>query len=73
MAKIHPNALVESEDIGEGTCIWAFAHVMKGVRIGKNSSIGDHAFLETGSIVGNKDLGETTKTRFYPNFGSICI
>ena len=53
MAKIHPNALVESEDIGEGTCIWAFAHVMKGVRIGKNSSIGDHAFLETGSIVGN--------------------
>jgi UDP-2-acetamido-3-amino-2,3-dideoxy-glucuronate N-acetyltransferase len=53
MAKIHPNALVESEDIGEGTAIWAFAHVMKGVHIGCHVNIGDHAFLETGAVVHN--------------------
>lgn len=53
MIKIHPQALVESEQIGDGTCVWAFAHVMKGVVIGTNSNIGDHAFLETGSVVGN--------------------
>jgi acetyltransferase-like isoleucine patch superfamily enzyme len=44
---------VESEDIGEGTSIWAFAHVMKGARIGSGCNIGDHAFVEAGAIVGN--------------------
>jgi acetyltransferase-like isoleucine patch superfamily enzyme len=53
MIKIHPQALVESEQIGDGTSVWAFAHIMKGVVIGTNSNIGDHAFLETGSVVGN--------------------
>jgi UDP-2-acetamido-3-amino-2,3-dideoxy-glucuronate N-acetyltransferase len=53
MIKIHPQALVESEQIGDGTCVWAFAHIMKGVVIGTNSNIGDHAFLETGAVVGN--------------------
>ena len=31
----HATALVESEDIGAETRIWAFAHVLKGARIGK--------------------------------------
>lgn len=53
MAKVHPHALVESEDIGEGTSIWAFAHVMKGATIGSACNIGDHAFIESGAIVGN--------------------
>jgi len=50
---IHPNALVETIDIGEGTRIWAFAHVMRDVSIGQNCNIGDHAFLESGVVVGN--------------------
>jgi UDP-2-acetamido-3-amino-2,3-dideoxy-glucuronate N-acetyltransferase len=53
MSRIHAQALVESEDIGDGTSIWAFAHVMKGVRIGRNANIGDHAFLESGAVLGN--------------------
>jgi len=53
MAKIHAQALVETDELGEGTCVWAFAHVMKGVRVGSNTNIGDHAFLETGAVVGN--------------------
>jgi UDP-2-acetamido-3-amino-2,3-dideoxy-glucuronate N-acetyltransferase len=50
---IHPTALVETEEIGEGTNIWAFAHVMEGARIGKNCNIGDHCFVESGAVVGN--------------------
>ena len=52
-AFIHELALCESDDVGDDSQIWAFAHVMKGVHIGTNSSIGDHAFIETGGHVGN--------------------
>lgn len=49
----HPLALVETEDIGEDTRIWAFAHVMKEVTIGTGSNIGDHCFIESGVRIGN--------------------
>jgi len=49
----HPKALVETEDIGPGTRIWAFAHVLPGVRIGARCNICDHAFIETGVVLGN--------------------
>jgi UDP-2-acetamido-3-amino-2,3-dideoxy-glucuronate N-acetyltransferase len=50
---VHPHALVETADIGPNTRVWAFAHVMKGVRIGADCNIGDHAFLESGVVIGN--------------------
>ena len=50
---VHPNALVETEDIGEGTRIWAFAHVMKGAIVGKNGNICDHAFVESNVTIGD--------------------
>ncbi|WP_297550530.1 acyltransferase [Thermococcus sp.] len=50
---IHPNALVESEHVGEGTRIWAFAHVLPGAKIGKNCNICDHVFVENDVIVGD--------------------
>lgn len=53
LVRIHPTALVESDDIGSGTSIWAFVHVMKGARLGSNVNVGDHAFIESGAIVGN--------------------
>lgn len=49
----HRLALVESETIGNGTKIWAFAHVMAGASIGSDCNIGDHAFIEAGAVVGN--------------------
>ena len=49
----HPLALVESEEIGEGTRIWAFAHVMARAKIGRNCNIGDHCFVETGARIGD--------------------
>jgi len=49
----HAQALVETEDVGPGTRIWAFAHVLPGARIGSGCNICDHAFIETGAVLGN--------------------
>lgn len=49
----HPTAIVETDQIGSGTRIWAYAHVMKDVHIGCNCNIGDHSFIESGVVVGN--------------------
>lgn len=49
----HPQALVESDDIGSDTRIWAFAHVMKGAIVGSHCNLGDHAFVESGAALGN--------------------
>ena len=49
----HPNALVESDDIGEGTRIWAFSHVMAGARIGRGCNIGEGCFIEKGAVLGD--------------------
>ncbi len=56
MARIflHAQALCESDDVGSGTRIWAFAHVMKGAVIGADCNIGDHAFIETGARIGDR-------------------
>lgn len=53
MNYIHEKALVETKDIGAGTKIWAFAHVMAGVVIGEECNIGDHVFIESGVRIGN--------------------
>ncbi len=50
---VHPTAIVESDQIGDGTSIWAYVHIMKGVAIGHSCNIGDHTFMETGAVVGN--------------------
>ena len=50
---VHPKAINESEQVGAGTRIWAFAHVMHGAVVGRNCNIGDHAFIESGAILGN--------------------
>jgi UDP-2-acetamido-3-amino-2,3-dideoxy-glucuronate N-acetyltransferase len=50
---VHPKALVETDDIGDHTRVWAFAHVMKDASIGAECNIGDHAFVESGVRLGN--------------------
>jgi len=51
---VHRLALCESYEVGAGTQIWAFAHVMKGAVIGRDCNIGDHAFVETGARIGDR-------------------
>jgi dolichol-phosphate mannosyltransferase len=50
----HPTALVETNQIGEKTNVWAYAHVMKGAVVGRHCNIGDHAFVESGAVVGDE-------------------
>ncbi len=50
---IHPTAVVENDEIGANTRIWAYVHIMPGAQIGKNCNIGDHCFIESGVRVGD--------------------
>ena len=52
--QVHPHALCESENVGAGTRIWAFAHVLAGASIGAGCNIGDHAFVEGGARLGDR-------------------
>jgi acetyltransferase-like isoleucine patch superfamily enzyme len=53
MGRFHEAAMVESTDIGEGTRIWAFAHVMRGARVGKGCNLGEGVFVESGVVIGD--------------------
>lgn len=50
----HPQALVESAQIGARTRIWAFAHVLPGARIGEECNICDGVFIENDVVVGDR-------------------
>ena len=50
---IHPKALVETDQIGTATKIWAFAHIMADVVVGEDCNIGDHVFIESGVRIGD--------------------
>lgn len=51
---VHERALCESDQVGEGTRIWAFAHVMDGAQIGRECNICDHVFVESGAVLGDR-------------------
>jgi len=51
---IHPKAIVDSTNIGVGTKIWAFAHILENASIGANCNICDHVFIENDVIIGNE-------------------
>ncbi len=50
---VHPHGLCESTEVGAGTRIWAFAHVLQGAVIGADCNIGDHAYVEGGARIGS--------------------
>jgi UDP-2-acetamido-3-amino-2,3-dideoxy-glucuronate N-acetyltransferase len=50
----HENAIVETDAIGEGTRIWAFAHILGGARIGRDCTLSDHTYVENDVIVGDR-------------------
>ena len=51
---VHPNALCESDAIGAGTRVWAFAHVLPGARIGSDCNICDGVFVEGDAVIGDR-------------------
>ena len=50
----HPQALVETTNIGSGTRIWAFAHVLPGAVIGADCNICDGDFIENDVVIGDR-------------------
>lgn len=51
---VHPQGLCESDTIGDGTRVWAFAHVLPGARIGADGNICDHVFIENDVVLGDR-------------------
>jgi UDP-2-acetamido-3-amino-2,3-dideoxy-glucuronate N-acetyltransferase len=50
---LHPQGICESKNVGKGTRIYAFAHVLSGARIGKDCNICDHVFIENDVVIGD--------------------
>lgn len=53
-AYFHPSSLCESSDIGDGTRVWAFAHILPGAKIGRECNICDGVFIENDVVVGDR-------------------
>lgn len=51
---VHPQGICESENVGLGTTIWAFAHVLPGAVIGQAVNICDHVFVENDVVIGDR-------------------
>lgn len=50
----HATAVIDDGcEIGEGTKIWHFTHVMTGARIGKNCNLGQNVVISPGVTLGN--------------------
>jgi len=52
---IHPTAVIDHPvEVGEGTSIWHFTHILKGARIGRNCNIGQNVMIDTNVRVGDR-------------------
>ena len=51
---VHPQGLCESPHVGDGTRVWAFAHVLPSARIGRDCNICDHVFVENDVTIGDR-------------------
>jgi acetyltransferase-like isoleucine patch superfamily enzyme len=52
---VHPAALVDAgAQVGPGTHVWAFTHILAGAVVGRDCNICDHVFIEGGVRVGDR-------------------
>jgi len=50
----HPSAIIDAGcEIGEGTKIWHFSHIMPNCKLGKNCNIGQNVVISPEVILGN--------------------
>lgn len=67
---VHSTAIVDENcEIGEGTRIWHWSHIMRDVKIGAHCNIGENAFIESGVVIGN---GVKVKNNVAIYTGVIC-
>src|SRR5688500_16414254 len=77
----HPSAFVdEPVQIGDGTKIWHFSHVMQGARIGRACVLGQNVLVASGVVVGdgvkiqnNVSLYEGVELEDYVFCGPSCV
>ena len=51
---IHPSAVIdEGAEIGAGTRVWHFSHLMAGCKLGENCNIGQNVVIMPGVVLGN--------------------
>ena len=51
---VHPSCYIdEGAEIGPGTRIWHFCHVMPRARIGRNCNIGQNVFIASDTVLGD--------------------
>ena len=51
---IHPTAVIdEGAQIGDGTRIWHFCHIMPGAKIGNNCNLGQNTYVDNNVVIGN--------------------
>src|ERR1700730_964601 len=51
---VHESSIVDEPcDIGEGTKIWHFCHVMRDAKLGRNCSLGQNVFVARGVVIGS--------------------
>jgi UDP-2-acetamido-3-amino-2,3-dideoxy-glucuronate N-acetyltransferase len=51
---VHARALCESRQVGPGSRVWAFAHILPGARLGADCNVCDHVFIENDVVVGDR-------------------
>lgn len=52
--QVHPTAVIdEGCEIGEGTKIWHFSHIMPHCKIGKDCNLGQNVVVSPGVVLGN--------------------
>ena len=52
--QVHETAVVDNgADVGAGTKIWHYSHVMSGARIGEGCSLGQNVNVASGTVIGN--------------------
>ncbi len=50
----HPTAVIDANcEIGEGTKIWHFSHIMNNCRIGRNCNLGQNVVISPEVVLGN--------------------
>lgn len=51
---VHETSVVDAgAEVGEGTKVWHFSHIMKDVQIGKACLFGQNVFVASGVVIGN--------------------
>jgi acetyltransferase-like isoleucine patch superfamily enzyme len=53
-AFVHKKAICESKNVGSGTRIWAFSHILKNAQVGKDCNICENVFIENLVVIGDR-------------------